>query len=330
MASALANGAGGAPPAAGWPDAVDDVLAGDLTVALATVTPARGVVVTPMANIGLRDRERGTVTVTTSLGLWRKLARIERDPSVALAFHTRAHSASDRREYVLVQGRASFSWTPDRAWLESIGGNWERALGARSAGPLWDRWLRVYHWERVGIEIAAERILVWPDAGCAGEPKTLGAALPADPEPQRAPARGTGPRVDALRAAAQLRRLPHVLAGWVGGDGLPVVAPVALGPASEAGIELRVPDGLLPPGGRRAGLCAHWFTPQVIGEHQRLHTGWLTAEPSGSALYAPHTEHGYRLPGSKLAYRLGVGLVTRRGHRAARRAGVLAGSGSGR
>src|SRR5205807_1906493 len=110
----------------------------------------------------LRDRGRGTVTVTTSLGLWRKLDRIERNPDVALAFHTRSHGSSDRPEYVLLQGRASFSWTPDRAWLESIGENWDSSLDTRTTGPIWDRWLRVYHWERVGIEVAAERVVVWP------------------------------------------------------------------------------------------------------------------------------------------------------------------------
>src|SRR3954447_11155949 len=63
-----AKGAGQDVPAVAalrCPDAVDDVLAGDLVATLATVTPARGVVLTPMASIGLRDRERGTFTFTT-------------------------------------------------------------------------------------------------------------------------------------------------------------------------------------------------------------------------------------------------------------------------
>ena len=51
-----------------WPDDVDQILAGDLTTALAYVTPAGGAVVTAVAPIGLRDREAGTVTFTTSLG----------------------------------------------------------------------------------------------------------------------------------------------------------------------------------------------------------------------------------------------------------------------
>ncbi len=310
-------------PEARWPDAIDEILRGDLTVALATVTPALGVVLAPMANIGLGNRARQTVTLTSSLGLWRKLRRIEDNPRVALAFHTREQSSSDRSEYVLIQGSASFSWTPDHAWLESIGESWDRRLEPRTMGPLWDRWLRVYHWERVGIEVRAVRVVVWPNLTCTGAPQTFGAPLPGNPAPQRLPTRGTAPRIDHFRAATKMRRLPHVLLGWVGADGFPVAVPVKVGPAHERGILLELPDGVLPPSGRRAGLCAHWFTAQVTGEEQRLYTGWLTPASGNHALYAPHTERGYRLPGSKLAYRVAVGMATQLGYRRARRAGVL-------
>lgn len=301
---------------------------GDFTVAVATVTPARGVVITPMTNIGLGDRERGTVTVTTTLGLWRKLERIERNPRVAIAFHTRQASASERPEYVLLQGKAAFSWTPDRAWLESIGESWERLLEPRAMGPLWDRWLHVFHWERVGVETTPERVVVWSDLRCAGAPEAHGAPLPSGPEPQRPPARGTGPRVNAKRAAARAKRFDHVLLGWVGADGLPVVVSASVGPADERGIRLELPAGLVPPGGRRAGLCAHSFSEHLVVETQRIYTGWLTAEADGGVLYAPHTEQGFRLPKPDFARRLGIGLVTRRGYRRARRAGLLAGPGS--
>src|SRR4051812_34902006 len=62
-----------------WSDAIDEVIGGDLTAALAYVTPAGGSVVTAVAPIGLRDRDAGTVGFTTSLGLGRKLER--RPPS---------------------------------------------------------------------------------------------------------------------------------------------------------------------------------------------------------------------------------------------------------
>src|SRR3954451_21758771 len=58
-----------------WPDAIDEIIGGDLTAALAYVTPAGGTVVTAVAPIGLRDRDAGTVGFATSLGLGRKLER---------------------------------------------------------------------------------------------------------------------------------------------------------------------------------------------------------------------------------------------------------------
>src|SRR3954469_19692810 len=104
-----------------WPDAVDEPLAGDLTAALAYVTPAGGAVVTAVAPIGLRDRDEGTVSFTTSLGFGRKLERIERDPRVALAYHAREHGLSDSPPYVLVQGGAWFVKHPDQESLDFIG-----------------------------------------------------------------------------------------------------------------------------------------------------------------------------------------------------------------
>src|SRR5918999_4821765 len=90
-----------------WPDSADEILAGDQTVALAYVTPAKGVVVAPVTNFGLRDRATGTTTPNSSIGAWKKLDRIRRNPQVALAFHTREHGFTDRPEYVLLQGTAA-------------------------------------------------------------------------------------------------------------------------------------------------------------------------------------------------------------------------------
>ena len=83
-----------------WPDGVDRILTGDLTAAVAYVTPAKGVVITPMAPLGSRDREAGTIAVSTSLGLWKKLDRIRSNPSVSVAY-ARDHGDSNHPEYVL-------------------------------------------------------------------------------------------------------------------------------------------------------------------------------------------------------------------------------------
>jgi hypothetical protein len=305
-----------------WPDAVEEILGGDQSVMLAYVTPAKGVVLTPLTNLAVHDRERGTVTPNSSVAMWGKLERIRRNPRVALAYHTREHGFTDRPEYALLQGKASLT-PPDPEYKESIRENWDRFAGPPEAGRLWEWWLRAYHL-RVGIEIATERVVVWPDLACSGAPEAHGAPLPAaPPEPQRPPARGTGPRVNHVRAAKRASRLPNVLLGWVGADGLPVVVPVQVEATEKDGIVLGASERSLPPGGRRAGLTAHSFTRYVKGQDQRKHTGWLDVRPDGTAVYAPHTETGYRLPSSWFVYRLGAGFVTRRRLRGARRAGLI-------
>src|SRR5437588_12102964 len=122
---------------ASWPDEVDRILDGDLTAALAYVTPAGGAVVTAVAPVGLRDRDRGTVGFTTSLGLSRKLERIKREPRIGLAYHARKHGFADGSQYVLVQGDAEITLEPDERYLEEeLGPRADRYPGARTRGSL--------------------------------------------------------------------------------------------------------------------------------------------------------------------------------------------------
>src|SRR3712207_6307202 len=108
-----------------WPDNVDAVLDGDQAIVLAYLTPARGVVLMPVTNFALRDREAGTITaVNSSSGVWTKLERVRANPQVALVYHTREHGSVDRPEYVLVQGRASLS-APVADYPGSLDGRWE-------------------------------------------------------------------------------------------------------------------------------------------------------------------------------------------------------------
>jgi hypothetical protein len=182
--------------------------------------------------------------------------------------------------------------------------------------------MRVYYWERVPLTVRIERIVRWRDAEASGEPDVFGAPRPGPPASQPPPAKGTGPRVDPERAARDARRLPHALVGWRGADGLPEVVPVEAAGASERGVELRAAPGALPAGARRAGLTAHEFRPRMVGQEQRVHTGWLDVDPDGPALYAPHTRAGYRMPASDALFVLAAGAVPRARLRGARRAGI--------
>jgi hypothetical protein len=297
-----------------WSDADDAIISGDLTAGLAYLTPGGGAVVTPVAPVGLRDREAGTVTFTTSLGFGRKLERMRENPRVALAYHAREHGFATESRFVLVQGEASADPEPDRAVLEEeVGPASARFMGAPKKGVFWDRWLDAYYADRVLVTVRVERVVSWPDLQCQGEPSVSGTPLPGqDPPSQQAPAKGTGPRVDAERAARRARALPHVMLGWAAADGYPMVVAVQVGAAGAQGIELQGP---LPAGGRRAGLMAHRYEAQLVGLETRQYTGWLQ-----DGTYAPHTESGFRAPGNKTLLLLANGFLAKRGLKKARAA----------
>jgi hypothetical protein len=298
-----------------WSDTEDQIIGGDLTAALAYLTPAQGAVVTPVAPLGLRDREAGTVTFTTSLGFGRKLDRIKENPNVALAYHAREHGFAESPAFVLVQGRASYDAKPDTAVLEErIRPASTRFMGPPKTGVFWDRWLSAYYADRVLVEVKVDRVISWPDARCKGPATVTGPALPeGEPPSQEPPQGGAGPRMESVAAARKLAKLRHALLGYRGADGYPLVAPVGIGIGSERGITL---TGPLPAGGRRAGLLAHSYEPQLIGLETRQHTGWLQ-----DGVYAPHTDGGFRAPPNKTILLLANGFMARRGLKQARALG---------
>jgi hypothetical protein len=60
-----------------------------------------------------------------------------------------------------------------------------------------------------------------------------------------------------------------------------------------------------------------------LGQRQAVMTGWLAAaDESGELTYSPHTKLGYRLPPSRLLFRVLLGAICRIGLARARRAGV--------
>lgn len=309
-----------------WSADVDDVIKGDLTAAVGYVTPAGGVVVAAVAPCGIGQREAGLLGFTTSLGFGRKLRRIVRDPHVALAYHAREHGFSVSPAFVLAQGIASVDLTPSRQRLEALIPQAERHLGEIARGQIWDRLLREYYQERLFVDIAAHRIAVWQDLDAAGPVQVTGPAWPGFPGPQTPPGGGTGPRADVAKAARQISRLPHRLLGYRGADGFPVIVPVAVAGHDETGLRLVAAAGLLPPGGRRAGLLAHAYRPQLVGLGSRMFTGWL-AVSGDTAVYAPHTSRGFTAPPSKSLLLVANGLLAKYGMWRARRqdlAGQLA------
>jgi hypothetical protein len=303
-----------------WPDEVDEILGGDMTAAVAYVTPAGGAVVSAVAPVGMRDREAGTVTFTTSLGFGKKLERIEADPRVTLAYHARDHGFTDRPEYVVVQGLARREATMSDARRSALRAASTRFMGKPRTGFFWDRLLREYYMTRVPVDVEVERVVAWPDLRCEGEPEVLGEALPGPPSPQEASKKGTGPRIDVTKAAKRLGSVPHVLLSYVQEDGYPAVVPVEVAAHGSEGLGLWAAEGLIPSGGRRAGLLGHSYKPRLVGLVSRVHTGWLDGD---RRLYAPHTAGGFKAPANKTLLLLANGLAAKRGVKKARREGKL-------
>jgi hypothetical protein len=223
---------------------------------------------------------------------------------------------------VLAQGTASVDIRPSRDRLEAMVPQGERHVGAIMRGPVWDRLLREYYQERVFIDISVARMVAWPDLSAAGAMQVSGAVWPGPPGPQAPPKNGTGPRVDVDRAAVRIALLPHRVLAYRGADGFPVVVPVALAGHDQAGLRLVAADGLLPPGGRRAGLLAHAYRPQLVGLSTRTFTGWLEVAGDGTALYAPQTSKGFVAPPRKKLLLVSNGLFAKYGMWQARRQGT--------
>jgi hypothetical protein len=224
---------------------------------------------------------------------------------------------------VLAQGVAAVDLTPSRAQLEKLTPQVERYLGKVVRGVVWDRLLREYYAERVLVDVAVERIAAWPDLSASGEMTVTGPAWPGPADPQPPPKNGTGPRADVDKAAAQVAALPHRVLAYRGADGFPVMVPVHVAGHDRAGLRLVVPGGLLPPGGRRAGLLAHSYRPQLIGLSTRVFTGWLEVSPGG-AIYAPHTSKGFVAPPRKRLLLVSNGLLAKYGLWQAGRQGTAA------
>jgi hypothetical protein len=306
-----------------WSDDIDEVISGDLTAAAAFLTPAGGAVVTGVAPCGVRDRSRGVVSFTTSLGFEKKLERIITNPRVALAFHAREHGFSTSPRFVLVQGIASVDLVPSRPRINAMIPQAEHYLGEVKRGWRWDKLLRVYYRERVFVDIEVLRITAWPNLAAAGPPEVSGRPLVGPPVAQGPPRNGTPPRVAVDKASNQIAVLPHRVLAFRGGDGLPTVIPVSMAGHDSSGLRLVCSPGLLPPGARRAGLLAHSYRPQLVGLSTRTYTGWLDVGEDGTAVYSPHTSKGFRAPPRKTLLLVSNGLLAKYQMRHAQRVGVL-------
>jgi hypothetical protein len=223
---------------------------------------------------------------------------------------------------VLTQGVAAVDLNPSRDRLEAMVPQAERYIGKVVRGRLWDHLLREYYFKRVFVDITVERVVSWADLSASGEPQLSGRSWRGAADEQEPPKNGSGPRVDMDRVAAQIAVLPHRVLAYRGADGFPVVVPIEIGGHDGTGLRLVVPDGLLPQGGRRAGVVAHAYRPQLVGLGIRTFTGWLDVGADGTTVYAPHTSKGFVAPPRKKLLLVSNGLFAKYGLWQARRRGT--------
>jgi hypothetical protein len=81
---------------------------------------------------------------------------------------------------VLVQGRCRPVRGADPDWNRDVlGPASARFMGPQRQGFFWDRWLLEYNEDRVAVTVDVERLVVWPQLDCSGEPEVHGAQRPA-------------------------------------------------------------------------------------------------------------------------------------------------------
>ena len=173
-----------------WAAEVDEVITGDITVAVAYITPAGGAVVTAVAPCGISRPERGELGFTTSLGFGKKLERIVANPRVALAYHARDHGFSASPLFVLAQGSARVDLQPSL----------DRLIALRAAGDAVPGDAEA----RAGLGPAAARVL--PGARLRGRRGRAGHGLAGPERVRRAGGRRNGVAVRPARRRSGRRR----------------------------------------------------------------------------------------------------------------------------
>ena len=190
-------------------DETDEVIAGDLTAALAYLTPAGGAVATGVAPVGLRDRERGDHDVTTSLGLPRKLERMLGTAGRARV-PRRSHGFSSSPRYVLLQG--------DVAGVARAGPRVADGGAATRGGAVPRRGEAQVRSGTAGCASTTSSASLWrsrhgasrlgPISPARARPRRTARRRGRLPAPQQAPGGGVGPRIDAKQAAGAAGAVP--------------------------------------------------------------------------------------------------------------------------
>ena len=216
----------------------------------------------------------------------------------AIAYHTRKHGFSDRPEYVLVQGRGSLTPVEDRDWVDRHRDDMGPLRRPASAEPLYGVVAARVPLARRYPARHRPRAWSWPDLACTASPRSTALRFRTRrraAEAHRPRGRGRGSGTSGRHEGRE--GLPHVLLGWVGGDGFPMVVP-GRSPRSrrsrDAAAGARRPDARRRSARRAPGARLRASTrPARISPSTRAGS---SPSSDGAAVYAPHTQAGYRMP----------------------------------
>ena len=233
---------------------------------------------------------------TSSLGLWKKLDRIRRNPGVAVDLprsrpwlhrppRLRRSSRAERRSGSPTgPGSSRSRRSGTGSCVPRKGGLVGRALDVvllAAGGDLGGC--------RAGGGVSGQR-----GEGRAGR---TGSARPVPAPPQSEPTKGTGPRVQTAKAgggrraaSAHAARLARGRRPARGGSGR------GRGRRSRPAIRLQVPAGSVPAGGRRAGLTAHRFWREWSGRSSASTPAGSPPTAMARRTMRRHTRAGYRMP----------------------------------
>jgi hypothetical protein len=237
--------------------------------------------------------ERGSLAVTTALGMPAKAERARRDPRVALLFSDATGAGIERPSMVLVQGTA----VVDDQDLDANRQRYRHDTAAKPTGPPEAPPGSSHDWyfTRIYICVRPERIYVWRDGDCGAVPDVYGEA-PDEPV-AAAPLHGGQPTPNR-RIAEIGSRYESAVLSLVGPDGFPFAVRVPM-TADRRGRSIAID---VQPGGielRPGPVCvtAHDHDEKLRWTRNFQVRGDLLPDPSHGWRVEPYrTVGGFELP----------------------------------
>jgi hypothetical protein len=263
----------------------------------------------------------GAIDVTTGLGYPKKATDAQRNPRVSLLFSDPTGSGVEDPCAVLVQGTATVD---DRDLIQNRERYARESLAKLPATkslypPKAIRSMFDWYFMRIYVYVRPERVYVWENGDCAGEPKLFGAHMEEvrshhseEPEVDRAAPEGGAVAWDE-RLEELGRRHPTAVLSVVGPDGFPLSTRLTVEPHRRTGrIRLgRLPEWL-PVSAGKACVTAHAHDPEFRWQTNFQVRGDLVRDDSGWSLVPHRLIGGFELPKSKFAaYRENAGKMMR-------------------